>query len=104
MICPGQFRSDDRFGGGGGPQFGGGGGRGFRRGIDEATLIQVADMTGGEYYAASSASELQQVFESLPITFTSNEEETEIGFIFAGIGALLALLALGLSLRWNPLP
>ena len=34
-----------RFGGGSG--FGGGGG-GFRRGIDEATLKQIADMTGGK--------------------------------------------------------
>ena len=33
--------------GGGGFGFGGGGG-GFRRGIDEATLILVADLTGGE--------------------------------------------------------
>lgn len=104
MSCLGPMRPMDRFGnmGGGGPGFGGGGG--FRRGIDEATLIEVADMTGGEYYAASSAGELQRVFESLPITYTSQEEETEIGFIFAAIGALLALAALGLSLRWNPMP
>jgi Ca-activated chloride channel family protein len=43
----------DPFGGGG--SFGGGGGGGFRRGIDEATLKQIADMTGGEYYPAASA-------------------------------------------------
>ena len=31
------------------------------RGIDEATLMQVAELSGGAYYAAESASELQQV-------------------------------------------
>jgi hypothetical protein len=35
------------FGGGGG-SFGGGGGGGFPRGIDEVTLQEVADITGGE--------------------------------------------------------
>ena len=33
---------------------------GFRRGIDEDTLKQVAELTGGEYYPAESASELQR--------------------------------------------
>jgi Ca-activated chloride channel family protein len=42
---------DDPFGGGGfGPNFGGTGlGGGFRREIDEDTLTQIADMTGGKY-------------------------------------------------------
>lgn len=103
LSCPGLFRpNNDQFGGGQG--FGGGGGQGFRRGIDEATLVQIATMTGGEYYAASSAGELQAVFESLPLTFTSRTETTEISVFFAAGGALLAILALALSLRWNPLP
>ena len=34
---------------------GGGGGGGFRRGIDEDTLRQVADLTGGTYHPAESA-------------------------------------------------
>jgi len=42
----------------------GGGGAGFRRAIDEQTLMAVADATGGEYYPAASADELQKVFES----------------------------------------
>ncbi len=57
-----RFGGGRQFGGGGGGQFGGGqfGGGGFRRGIDEATLKQVADMTGGTYYSAESAGELQE--------------------------------------------
>ena len=44
----------------------GGGGAGFRRAIDEQTLMAVADATGGEYYPAASADELQKVFANLP--------------------------------------
>lgn len=101
MVCEGQPL-------GGGPffdrQFGGGGGGGnFRRGIDEETLQAVADRTGGAYYAASSADELQQVFRSLPITITLLTEFIEISAIFVAAGALLALLAILLALRWQPL-
>lgn len=96
-------------GGFGGPrssdlQGGGGGGGGFRRGIDEATLREVADMTGGEYYAAESAGELQTVLRDLPTSLIMRSEITELSVAFTAIGALLAALAVGLSLLWNPLP
>ena len=89
------------FGGGG---FGGGGGGGFRRGIDEDTLIQVAEMTGGDYYVAESASELQDVFQNLPTYLIAKHETIEISVAFTAIGALLAAIAVTLSLRWHPLP
>ncbi|HEY0070078.1 MAG TPA: VWA domain-containing protein [Chloroflexia bacterium] len=94
------------FGPGGG--FGGGGGRsgggGFRRGIDEETLKQIADMTDGEYYAASSADELLKVFQELPTYLITKHEVTEISVLFAALGALLVAGAMALSLRWHPLP
>ena len=93
----------DRGGGFGGGGFGGGGG-GFRRGIDEDTLIQVADMTGGAYYSAESASELQEVFQNLPTYLITKHEIMEISVAFTAIGALLAAIAVTLSLRWHPLP
>ncbi len=107
MNCSQQFLSGNQLSGGplSGSQWGGTSqGGGFRRGIDEETLIQVSDMTGGEYYSAESAEELQAVFESLPTSLITRPEITEISFIFAAIGALLAALAIGLSLLWNPLP
>lgn len=85
----------------GGGSFGGGGG--FRRGIDEETLIQIADLTGGEYYQATSASELNDVFKSLPTYLITRRETTEISFAFAALGALLAGAAILLSMLWNPL-
>jgi Ca-activated chloride channel family protein len=109
-ICPRQFQgggpldnSNSQFGGGG---FGGGGfgGGGFRRGIDEATLKQVADVTGGTYYSAESAGELQNVFQNLPTYLITRHETTEISVAFTAIGALLAAIAIVLSLIWHPLP
>jgi Ca-activated chloride channel family protein len=101
MNCGG----DDRFGfaspfGGGG----GGGGGGFRRQIDEETLIQIADVTGGEYYLAESADELQEVFLDLPTYIIATRETTETSVFFAAFAMLVTILALILALRWHPLP
>jgi Ca-activated chloride channel family protein len=97
----GPLDNSGAFGGGGG---GGGFGGGFRRGIDEETLKQVADMTGGTYYSAESAGELQDVFQNLPTYLITKHETTEISVAFTAIGALLAAVAIGLSLIWHPLP
>jgi Ca-activated chloride channel family protein len=103
-FCGMQYQqgSVDTYGGGFGGGFGGGGG--FRRGIDEGTLKRVAEMTGGTYYSAESASELQEVFENLPTHLITKLETTEISAAFTAIGALLAAFAVALSLIWNPLP
>ncbi|MCW5881294.1 MAG: VWA domain-containing protein [Anaerolineae bacterium] len=98
---PGGTGSGPPPGGGRGP---GGGGGGFRRGIDEATLKRGAALTDGEYYAAQSADELTEVFRSLPTSLIARYETTEISFIFVTLGALLAALAVILSLLWRPLP
>lgn len=103
MDCGDQFQANDQFGGGGFGPFGGGGGGGFRRGIDEETLTSIADMTGGTYYAASSAGELNNVFENLPTYLAVTREETEIGAFFTAFAALLAVIAMVLSFRWHPL-
>jgi len=83
-----------------GGNFGRGGG--FRRGIDEATLQEVASLTGGEYFPAQSASELQDVFRNLPTDLITKTETNEITVFFAGLGALLITLAAAFSLLWNP--
>jgi Ca-activated chloride channel family protein len=101
---PGQYggafgggNSGDPFGGGQPPAR-------FRRGIDETTLKEVAEMTGGKYYAAASASELQEVFRSLPTHLITRHGTEEISVFFAAGGALLAALAIALSQMWHPLP
>ena len=94
------------FGGGFGSPFGGGfgGGGGFRREIDEETLTQIAEMTGGEYYVATSASELLDVFQNLPTYVIATRETTEISVLFTAFAVLIAILAFVLALRWHPLP
>lgn len=90
---------NEPYGGGGG-----GGGGSFRRGIDEDTLKQVADMTGGVYYSAESSEELIEVFQELPLSLIMRHEVTEVSVAFAALGALLAASAIALSMLWNPLP
>jgi len=99
MNCGYQIQNGDQFG----QSFGGGGG-GFRREIDEETLKQVADMTGGTYHLAASSDELQDVFQNLPTQLMTVTETTEVSVMFVMIGAMLVALALTLSILWHPIP
>ena len=106
--APMNCGDEDPFTGGFGPQFGPGGGGlgggGFRREIDEDTLKQVADLTGGKYYSATSAGELQDVFLNLPTYVVATRETTEISVFFTAFAVVLAVLAILLAFRWHPLP
>src|SRR5688572_6757176 len=70
----GTEMGSSQFGGRGGQPGGPPRGGGFRRGIDEETLKQIADMTDGEYYEASSADELLEVFQELPTSLITKHE------------------------------
>ncbi|HEY3476382.1 MAG TPA: VWA domain-containing protein [Anaerolineales bacterium] len=97
----------DLFGFGGGFNFGGGGnfgGGAFRREIDEETLTQIAEMTGGKYYVATSAGELQEVFRNLPTYVVATRETTEISVFFTAFAVLVGIIAMLLAFRWHPLP
>jgi hypothetical protein len=61
-------------------------------------------MTGGTYYAATSAGELLKVFQNLRMHVITKHEVMEISVVFVAVGALLVALAIVLSLRWHPLP
>jgi Ca-activated chloride channel family protein len=103
MDCDDQF--DEQFFSGGGQWNGGGGWGGwYRRGIDEETLMGIAEMTGGEYYSAKSAGELHDVFKQLPTNLITKEESIEVSVVFVLVGMLLAGLAILLSMVWHPLP
>ncbi len=99
--CGQRLNGFEPFGGQGGA-FGLGGG--FRRGIDEETLMDVAEMTGAQYYSAESAGELEQVFRDLPTSTILKHETAELSAIFVMAAMVLFTLALMLSLRWHPLP
>jgi Ca-activated chloride channel homolog len=102
-VCRQQFLGNEpggQFGGG----FGGGGGGRFPRGIDEETLREVAAATGGEYYPATSAAELEHVFAGLPTSTITRTEAVEVSAGFVAIGGLLAAFGLLLGRLWRPLP
>jgi len=110
-ACASQFigREPGGGGGGGGGGFGGGGGGfggggNFRRGIDEATLMKIADMTGAKYYPAESSGDLNAVFASLPLNLIIKHEATEVSFVFVGLGGFLAGAGLLLGRLWRPWP
>lgn len=103
LVCSAAQLGAGGFDGGpgGGP---GGGVPGGRRNFllrDETTLKAVAAATGGTYYAAEDAEQLREVFAKLPSDIQNQHEEHEISAWFVIAGALIAVGALGLSLRWN---
>jgi Ca-activated chloride channel family protein len=107
MVCSREQLGGDIFGGrfGGGGGFGGGFGD-FRRFLllDEPTLEAVAEITGGSYFRAESADQLNEVFLDLPTQIVIQTETLEISVIFLAVGTFLAIIAMVLALLWNRFP
>jgi Ca-activated chloride channel homolog len=100
-----QISGDAAFRGDGqGPPGGLGRGGGLYRQIDEATLGEVAELTGGEYFQAEDAEALSDVLLDLPDSIVVQREDVEITVWFALAGAVLVLVAVGLSQWWNRAP
>jgi Ca-activated chloride channel family protein len=99
MACTGK-QAGSWSGGGWGGGFSRGGGRSPRI-IDEPTLQAVAKITGGQYYKAESADQLQEALGDLPSRVTVVKKHLDIASWFAGAGGLLVAVAIGLSLWWN---
>jgi Ca-activated chloride channel family protein len=103
-VCDSSQIGDGDFGGGRGGGFGGfGGGPGGRSPLvaDDDTLKQVAATTGGRFYKAQSADQLQGALSDLPHTITVTHEDKDLAAWFSGLGGLLIAAAVGLSLWWN---
>lgn len=68
--------------------------------VREDTLRQLADTTGGEFYRASSADELREVYDDIGTLVGYHVEYREIT-VWVVLGAMvLAFAAAALSLRW----
>ena len=107
MVCDSPQIGDAP---GGGP-FGGGGGRsaaavrrrrpqpaGRRRRRAPAGRRRC---TGGQFYGAKDAGQLQSALADLPRAITVTHEHRDLAAWFAGIGGLLIAVAVALSLWWN---
>lgn len=68
--------------------------------LDEATLRQVAQMTGGDYHHAGTAEALHGVYRHLGSRLHTERRTTEVTAMLALAAAVLAALGAGLSLLW----
>jgi Ca-activated chloride channel family protein len=68
--------------------------------LDEETLKNVSVLTHGEYFYAGTADDLKKVYEGLSSRMVVERKETEISGLFAALGALLSVIAVGLSVWW----
>ena len=75
-------------------------GRGQRVDLDETTLRDIAGETGGEYFYAAEAGELEQVYTDLGSQVRWVEERTEVTALASALGAVLLLIGGVLSLHW----
>ncbi len=74
------------------------GGRSIWVRLDEDTLREIAEITGGLYYRVTRAAELRQVYRRLGRVVGWDSKPTEVSAIPAGVAALLAAVAVGVSL------
>jgi Ca-activated chloride channel family protein len=80
-------------------------GRSVRTRLDEATLKQIAEATGGQYFNASSTKDLRAVYENLSTQLVFRQQKTEITAILTAIAAVFSMIAAALSLFWfNRIP
>jgi Ca-activated chloride channel family protein len=92
------------FGGGFGP--GGGGGQGRRNFLvaDDATLKKVASVTGGSFFSAKDAKQLQSVLKDLPRQVKVQQRDVEVSVVLVGLATFLFLLAVWAAVRWTAFP
>lgn len=70
--------------------------------LDDASLKQVAEITGAEYFRLQDAGELKKVYRTLSAKLAFDKRErVEISALFTALGALLAIFAAFLSLWWH---
>jgi Ca-activated chloride channel family protein len=108
MVCTrdqlgGLIQGSGRGGGGGFGGRGGLDGRSFLV-VDEDAMRTVATTTGGEYFKATDAKQLNTVLADLPKHVTVKQQDIEISAGFAGLAALLLIAGLWLSLRRSTFP
>jgi Ca-activated chloride channel family protein len=114
LVCTAKQlggRGFGSFGSGGGGSFGGGfgpggGGRGQRNFLvaDDATLKKVASVTGGLFFSAKDAKQLQSVLKDLPRQVKVQQRHVEVSVVLVGLATFLLLLAVWAAVRWTTFP
>jgi Ca-activated chloride channel family protein len=106
MVCTADQLGGSGFDNFGGPgRFGGGGARGGNPLVaDVPTLQQVAGITGGTYFSASDAGQLQNVLANLPQHVQVQQRQVELSVGLAALAALLVLCTVVAAARWTAFP
>jgi Ca-activated chloride channel family protein len=68
--------------------------------LDEEALKAIADTTRGEYFYASTATDLTKVYQALNSRIVMERKSTEITALFAAAALVLALASALLSILW----
>jgi Ca-activated chloride channel family protein len=103
----GSFGPGAGVGPGGGGGFGPGGGGGQRRNFlvaDNTTLRKVASVTGGSFFSAKDAKQLQSVLKGLPQQVRIQQRDVEVSVALVGLATFLLLLAVWAAVRWTTFP
>ncbi len=80
-------------------------GQNITAGLDEETLKQIAQMTGGKYYNATTETDLTKIYENLSAHLILKTQRTELTAGFTSLAAILSLAAGMISLFWfNRIP
>jgi Ca-activated chloride channel homolog len=67
---------------------------------DPQSLRRIAQATGGRFFEAPTAADLDQVYKELGSRLGRERRSVEVTSVFAGLGAVLLLAAGGLSSAW----
>jgi Ca-activated chloride channel family protein len=68
--------------------------------LDETTLQQLSQLTGGVYYNAGNENDLRSIYENLDPQLVIKAEKMEVTSIFAGLSILVLLIGGAFSLLW----
>ncbi|HET6316659.1 MAG TPA: VWA domain-containing protein [Chloroflexota bacterium] len=69
-------------------------------GLDETTLKNIAERTGGQYFYASDEDQLTNIYANLGSQVSWVPETTEVTALASGLGAVFFVVGGALALRW----
>jgi Ca-activated chloride channel family protein len=68
--------------------------------LDEATLQQISQITGGTYTSADNEQDLRKIYDNLNTQLIVKPEKMEVTSIFAGASILVLLIGATFSFMW----
>lgn len=68
---------------------------------DPETMREIAERSGGEAFSVDDAGELKKIYERVGARVATESQQREMTALFAGLGFLVLVAALGLGLRWR---